>query len=645
MRDIKRGAHIDFHTMPGIYNIGQGFDAKIFAERLANAHIDYVNFFASCNLGFTYYPTKIGIPYPGLNSDMFGDVLNECHARDIGVSGYINIGLMHEHARKNPHWCRVDKDGKIIRGDRDGNFFRTMCYNSKGYRTFLLTMIKEICEYDIDGLFCDCIHFFPCLCNKCTEDMIAEGIDITDDNAVLEFDKKVVMDICSQIKKINGSNRYLYLNGMPGYDYRDLNTHIEVECLPSSDIWDYDYFWSHAAYARNIKNKVFYMTGRFQKCWGDFGGYKTKTSIENDFYDGLCNNCLPFIGDHMHPAENLVADIYKDIGLINEKIIQYEKYTLTAKYKSDIGVITDSPGFLKNDYHGLARMLGELKLSFDIIHQDMDFNRFPLVILPDNMIVNENLKNKLRTYIDNGGKILSSGFGGLIKTDSSNLSFEFSLPEYDAVINGSDSSNSPYFTFINLPEGSADMPWSMYEEGICMTSNKSENVRAKYIKPYFNKKWDGLHGYFYCPPEKETEHAAAIYSGNVAHICFRIFEAYYNTCLREHKLLVKQLVDELLPKPLLKTQSGIPSTARVTVTGTDDYTLLHVKSTFPEPRGKMDIIEEHVILKEGAVVSVRGKYNSVYLLPNETPVKSVYENGYTTITLPEINGYEMFLLK
>ena len=64
MRQIRRAVHFDFHTMPGIHDFNRDFDAAVFAQRLADAHVDYINFFAHCNLGFAYYPTKLGIPYP-----------------------------------------------------------------------------------------------------------------------------------------------------------------------------------------------------------------------------------------------------------------------------------------------------------------------------------------------------------------------------------------------------------------------------------------------------------------------------------------------------------------------------------------------------------------------------------------------------
>ena len=131
---IKRAIHFDFHTCPGIYDFNRDWDAAAFAQRLADAHVTYINMFAQCNLGFAYYPTKVGIPYPGMKGDLFGDLLRECHARGIRVAAYINVGLNHEHARMHADWCQVNQDGQILWGDRSKNFFRTMCYNSPGYR-------------------------------------------------------------------------------------------------------------------------------------------------------------------------------------------------------------------------------------------------------------------------------------------------------------------------------------------------------------------------------------------------------------------------------------------------------------------------------------------------------------------------------
>ena len=40
---LKRAIHLDFHTMPGIYDFNRDWDAAAFAERLEKAHVKVVD--------------------------------------------------------------------------------------------------------------------------------------------------------------------------------------------------------------------------------------------------------------------------------------------------------------------------------------------------------------------------------------------------------------------------------------------------------------------------------------------------------------------------------------------------------------------------------------------------------------------------
>ena len=632
MSTIKRAIHFDFHTCPGIYDFNRDWDPAAYAQRLADAHVTYINMFAQCNLGFAYYPTKIGIPYPGMKGDMFGDLLRECHARGIRVTAYINVGLNHEHARRHADWCQVNQDGQILWGDRSKNFFRTMCYNSPGYRKYLLDTIREICAYPIDGLFCDCMGLRPCWCTKCTDDMLARGIDLNDVQAVTDFAYEQILSISQEISDIAGPDRYLHLNGVPYWDCRQWEKHIEVECLPSGG-WGYDTFAKQAAYARNIQDTVLYMTGRFQASWGDFGGYKTVASIENDCYDAVMNGAELSVGDHMHPAEIEERDIYRDIGGIYAKFMRFEPWTDNARYLPEIGVLTDNSGYLPESYIGVARMLGELKYNFDIVNVDGDFSRFDVLILPDDLRIKDETAEKLRAHLAKGGKILSSGYAGLKKDE------DVWALDYPFTYEGADPSNASYFTFRKLPEGSADIRWSDYAEGIVMRA-ADEDTLADHWKPYFNHGWNGKHGMYYAPPEKKTGQAAAAIHGQVAHIAFRVFSAYAQHFMREHKRLVQQELEAFIPQKLLRTEK-LNSTARVTATGCDEYTLVHCKVDYPELRNRIGIVEEHNVQAAGAKLSLRGDYKAACLLPDETPLALTKADGYSTVTLPEFEAFAM----
>ncbi len=638
MRPMKRAIHLDFHTMPGIYNFNENWDAKAFAKILKDAKVKYINAFAKCNLGFAYYPTEIGIPYPGMKGDMFGDLLRECHRNDIGVSAYLNVGLDHEHARKHRDWCILNKDGQVIYGDKTANFFRNMCYNT-GYRDYIIGMIREVLDnYDVDGIFLDCMLPRPCYGDECLEAIAAKGLDPLDDANVIAYSKETLINFSREVKKLVGDGKYLCLNGMPYDTVKDLQTHIEIECLPSG--WSYDFFGAQAAYARNIQETVLYMTGRFQTNWGDFGGFKSKESLENDLWDALCNGIGVSIGDHMHPAENLEPEIYKVIGDIYTDIEKYEPWTEGVTYKADIGVLTDSSGFLDDTYKGLARMLGELKYGFDIVNEKMDLSNYEVVILPDEMKVTPVLRQKLEEHLARGKGILSTGEGGLNPDRT-----DFALKQWNLEYDGLDESNSSYFRMLDKSgHDMGDMRWAMYCHGILIKGTAESEVIAEYIKPYSNRLWDGFHGYFYTPPEKATGHAAMARSGNIYHICFKVFKAYYKSALLAHKGLVKYCLERLLPEPLLRCE-GIPSTARVTLTDKEDTTQLHVKTTFPEVRGEMDIVEEHQVLPAGAIVRVKGDYLRAFIAPAKKPVRISPCGNYTEVVLPQVKGYEMIVLE
>ena len=72
---------------------------------------------------------------------------------------------------------------------------------------------------------------------------------------------------------------------------------------------------------------------------------------------------------------------------------------------------------------------------------------------------------------------------------------------------------------------------------------------------------------------------------------------------------------------------------------------MHVKATFPEVRGKMNIIEEHQVIPSGAEVSIKGNYKSAYMVPSKKPVSIVQEDDYTVVSLPEVVGYAMIALE
>lgn len=103
-------------------------------------------------------------------------------------------------------------------------------------------------------------------------------------------------------------------------------------------------------------------------------------------------------------------------------------------------------------------------------------------------------------------------------------------------------------------------------------------------------------------------------------------------------------LDQLLPEPLVRCE-GIPSTARVGVTRKGTSDIVHVKTTYPELRGKYNVIEEHNVV-HGSVVNLRGDAAArVYTAPDRTPLPYDIVDGYTRIRLPAVPGYLMVVVE
>ncbi|MBP1994522.1 hypothetical protein [Paenibacillus eucommiae] len=655
MRYIKRAVHIDFHTLPDIPDFGANFDAKVFAQTLKDAKVEFINAFAKCNLGYAYYPTEVGVTHPHLDFDMFGQTVEECHKLGIGVTAYFNLGLDHEMARKHREWTIVNKEGQVIYGDRTEHFFRNMCLNS-GYGDYMLDMIKEVLDrYPVEGVFLDCInmHPYPCYGNECNEDMVERGMDPLNDEQVLAFSRLQTLEYCRKVKELVGDDKFLYLNGLLFGESQGLSTHAEIECLPG--LWGYDFFPAQVAYARNLGIQVFYMTGRFQASWGDFGGLKTKASLENDCWDAISNAVTTSVGDHMHPRDGLDQAVYRMVGEVYTELEKYEPWTDHAKAVAEIGVLVPVSGVISNYHNAAVRLLGELKYTYNLIDERMDLTPYQVIILPDELTVSPVLKAKLEQHLAAGKGIISSGYGGLNPEKTA-----FAVEAWNLDYDGEDPWNASYFTMLEPTSGDIpDMPHAVYKQGILMQLREGASMVADYIQPYFNRHWDGFHGYFYTPPEKSTGRPALARSGNVFQFSFKIFSAYHQYAMVTHKNMVKYCLEQLLASPLIKCEN-ISSSSRITVTQKEHMRIIHIKATQPEKRGNYNVVEDWQALSDGVVYLRSGEdgkegnanggkedtgVKAVYLAPSKEPLAYEHVNGYMRIALPKVEGYAMVVVE
>ena len=164
-----------------------------------------------------------------------------------------------------------------------------------------------------------------------------------------------------------------------------------------------------------------------------------------------------------------------------------------------------------------------------------------------------------------------------------------------------------------------------------------------YVEPYFNKHYDGKHGYFYIPPKDSDGYCAVALCEKGAHVSFNVFTSYAKNFGLCHKELIAELITKLLGETVIKTD--LPAFTRASVANGKDYEILHIKTDFPEHKGQRGVIEVHIPLPEGYKVSLLGEWNSVKSLPEYAELPSEKKDGRTEIILPKITGYKSFVFE
>ena len=656
----KWALFFDFHTMPANPDVGRAFDLDAITDWFKECGADYVVFPARCNLGTAYYPTKLGIPHAAMTRDLFGDLVQACHAKGIAISAYINVGLSHEEAYRQREWTVLRADGRSYTEPFGASFFRQMCYNT-GYADHVAGMAREVVEwYGVDGFFFDCFHTQPCIGRECMERMKAEGVDWTNAEQLNDFNYRKMLAMgrkLSETVRAVKPDLLIYFNGIDYAAQKELGSYLELECLPQGG-WGYELLPMISRYMRTLGKPVLNMTGRFQKSWGDFGGVRTVASVEYDCIYGIANAVPPTIGDHFHPR----GDLNRAVMALDREV--YARLRPLQPWIEGAVPVVEMANVMTSDYPGYGwaggdrpqkkalatqavksatRVLCELKMQFDNVTDAVPWDTYKVLVLPDEIEVTPALAQRLQAHLERGGAILSSGISGL-RPDRTG----FALDAWGLDYQGEDPFDPAYIEFASgFTAGMPDMPVTLYERGTAVTARPGTEVLATITAPYYSNIWDGRHGFRYTPPDKDTGRPAVTVHGRVAHVSHPVFRTYFNSGALPMRQIVANLLARLLPEPLIRAP-GAPAFTRITVTSQPGRRMVYVLAYLPEARGAgINMIEEPLELHE-VTVSLRldGRVpKRAYLAPTGDAVPCRVQGSYATVTLPQVRGWAVVVFE
>lgn len=660
MHDPKWCIFFDFHTMPANPDVGKGFDFDAITGHLADCGVDYMVFPARCNLGTAYYNTKLGIRHPALEYDLLDRLVTACNKRGIALTTYINIGLSHEEALLHREWCVLTEEGYTYRPNRLDHFFRQMCYNT-AYGEHVIEMIREIVSgYPVAGLFFDCMYTFPCVGVECLREMAELGYDWQDPEQLHAYNylkmNRMARQLADAGKAIN-PELLIYCNGIDYEAQADIGTYLEFECLPTGG-WGYETLPIGARYLRTLGKPVLNMSGRFHKSWGDFGGIRTEPSLEYDLVYGMANAMRTTVGDHFHPRGDINQPVFALYKRLYDRLQQYEPWLEGASAEVDTAIVWPYPypGYqymspatrpLYERYYtalrGATRLLCELKAQFDIVTDAADWDKYDVLVLPDHTLLNDEWAARVQRHLDRGGAVLSSAWSGLDPDRQG-----FVLDGWGVEYRGEDPYDPAFFTPApEVAEGLPEMPITLYQRGTDIAPRPGTEILGEIIAPYYNRHWDGYHGFVYMPPDQPTGRAFVTQRGRVGHFSHPIFTSYCLDAQVPVRQVVANLLRRLQPAPLVQAPT-LPSFARANVTAQPGRRMLWLMSYVPERRGdSMDMIEEPIELRD-VPVALRAdgrEIQQVYLAPNREPLPFEMRDGYVHTTVPMVQGYAVVVFE
>jgi len=638
-----RQIHLDFHNSPFIKDIGKDFDPEEFVNTLKKANVNSITCFAKCHHGMSYYPTKVGKMHPHLKFDLLGEMIRVCHKKGIKVPVYISVCFDEYSVENHPEWRQIIPEGKLAGAGPLSPGWKVLCLNTP-YVDYLFSQTEEVLKnYEVDGLFFDIVKMVPpgCVCKFCMKEMEKEGINPEDTEQLERFklktEQKFMEKMSNFVREINPEiniffNSRLRLNMREEIKYY---THFEIESLPSGG-WGYNHFPLMAKYFQTFEKEFLGMTARFHKGWADFGSIKNQVALEYEVFVMLANGGKCSIGDQLHPRGKLEKSVYEAIGKVYGKVKEIENWCEEAKPVVEIGVLI--PDGEIESLEGAMRILLETHHQFQIIDKESDFSNYKLLILPDNVNVSGNLKEKINKFIENGGKLLLNYHSGILPE---NFLSQFGI-EYLSKSNF----NPDYYKLLSpLNSGIPDLIYVFYEPGTFIKVKENFNILAKIYKPYFNRSYRHFSSHFQTPPSEETEYPGIVCNGNIAYIStpvFRLYMLYGNRIYRE---IVKKLIEILLPDGICKT--NLPNQAQIHILRKEDYYLIHILY-YPIQRltKSIDIIDDLIPLNN-IEVEMKSEFevSSVILIPQNEELKFEKKDEKVKFVIPEIKGHQAIIVK
>jgi len=663
-----RQIHMDFHTSEQINPICSAFDPEEFASTLERARVNSVTCFAACHHGMLYYDSKAfpEMVHPGLkDKNLLVKQIKACHRHGIRVPIYITVQWNYHQSHAHPEWLCYDEHGRALESCTSApsetfgpGFYRTLCINT-GYREFMKALTLDVLENVpvTDGIFFDITCITDCSCNTCVRKMKEQGFDPTSKEQRILFAKKSMEEFKAEMSALVRSRQsdasIFYNCGHIGPYIRgclDSYSHLELESLPSGG-WGYTHFSNTARYARTLGLDLLGQTGKFHTAWGDFHSFKNVESLSYECFRMLAFGTKCLIGDQLEPDGRISQPVYDLVGTVYSEVEKKEPWCVGAVPVCDIALLTSESwiiptgtgGEVPAPVCGAAAMLEEMGCQFDIVDDQSDLSSYRLLILPDEIRLNDTLRDKIKAFLAKGGKLLATGISGLAKNGN-----DFALTEMGIQYIG----EAPYSPDFILPNDKIGRKLPKTEHVMYLRGQQVEAVSGQVLMdtcvPYFNRTWEHFCSHLHTPSSHERAYPAAVLGENVVYLAHPVFSIYQLRHPKWCREIVDDAIELLMPGRLVRHNGPTSLLACLNEQKAENRYVLHLLHYIPEKRCDKTFTIENVIPVYNIPMTLT--------LPKEiTGISVVFgeevlpfeknTDGSISFTVPKVDGHAMIELR
>lgn len=603
----RRQIHLDFHTSEHVGTVGDLFDAEHFAGTLAAAGVDHVNLFAKCHHGWCYYPTRVGEMHPGLDFDLLGRQVEACKRDGITVGVYLTVGWSARDVERHPEWASIGRDGLPLRLNVDLNAkpqdprpetsWINLCPTGE-YLDLVVAHVKEICEYDPDGLWFDITAMEGCFCPDCRAGMQAERVDPDDAVAVQQYSRRRWLYANRTLRKAAqalDSSRWVFFNGTtwlhknhmhdpaPLSGLPEINTHQDLEDLPTT--WGgFDKLQLRARYFLARDQIITAMSGKFHLSWGNFGGYKAVRALEYEVRLMTANGARCNFGDQLHPRGLIDAQTYSRVGEAFANTRHLLEYVEGVQPVSRLALLLSQSG---EDDEGVSKMLAEQHREYVVPPAAaLDPTVHDCVIVAGPVPAEE--RSALLEYSASGGAIVLLG-DALSGWTAGDLAQTFGISEASP-----GTADGDYLAFQGPLASLGEGLQYDYESGWRVKVAPEAEPLALLHDTYFDRTYARYVGHLNTPPLLEPSgYIAAHRFGRHIVAAHALGRQYLNFGSEAHRDLLWRIVELVDSEPTLQVE-GLPPGGRVSLLyqAERSRTLLHVLYAPIVQRGAVATVDD-----------------------------------------------------